>query len=111
MTSAVDTNILLDILLPDPKFLEASTKLLSNAISKGKVIMSEVVYAELLAQFSSREELDAFLEEANIVVQPTNQAALWEAGRAWMMYIKVRGEELECPKCGYKSDFLSLAAE
>ncbi|MCL0050643.1 type II toxin-antitoxin system VapC family toxin [Dehalococcoidia bacterium] len=71
MTSAVDTNILLDILLPDPKFLEASTKLLSNAISKGKVIMSEVVYAELLAQFSSREELDAFLEEANIVVQLT----------------------------------------
>lgn len=88
MTSALDTNILLDILLPDPKFLEASTELLNNAISTGKVIMSEVVYAELAAQFSSKEELDAFLEDANIVVQPTNQAALWKADRAWMRYIK-----------------------
>ena len=102
MTSAVDTNILLDILLPDPKFLESSTRLLNDAIATGKVIISEVVYAELSAQFGSKEELESFLEDSSIVVQPANQAAMWEAGRAWMRYLKARGEEIECPQCGDK---------
>ena len=53
-------------------------------------------------QFGSREELETFLEDASIIVQPASQAAMWEAGRAWINYLKARGEEMVCPKCGDK---------
>ena len=102
MVSAVDTNILLDILLPDPRFLEPSKELLRKAVLGGKVIISEIVYAELSAQFSRQEELDAFLGDMGIIVQPSNRAALREAARAWLRYIRRRGKELLCHKCGFR---------
>jgi len=55
MTAAVDTNILLDILLPDTKYLERALSLLTTYGRKHLLIISEVVYAELAAQFSDKK--------------------------------------------------------
>ncbi|MBN2186287.1 MAG: PIN domain-containing protein [Dehalococcoidia bacterium] len=103
MISSVDTNILLDILLPDPKFFDFSRDLLEHAMLKGKVIISEVVYAELCAQFSDKGDLDAFLGDLGITIQSSDQTALWRASRAWLHYTRGRGDELECPVCGHRS--------
>ena len=102
MISSVDTNILLDILLPDTRFLDSSKELLKRAMLGGKVIISEVVYAELCAQFSDKADLDAFLENVGITVQISDRAALWRASRAWLSYVRSRGNELECPECGHR---------
>lgn len=103
MISSVDTNILLDILLPDPRFFDSSKELLERAILGGKVIISEVVYAELCSQFSDKADLNAFLEDLGITIQNSDQTALWRASRAWLNYTRSRGDELECPKCGHRS--------
>ena len=102
MISSVDTNILLDILLPDTRFLDSSKELLKRAMLGGKVIISEVVYAELCAQFSDKPALDAFLEDIDIAIQNSDQTALWRASRAWLSYVRSRGNELECPGCGHR---------
>jgi predicted nucleic acid-binding protein len=61
MTVAVDTNILFDILLPDPQYMQKS---LTNLKLQGKInrlIISEAVYAELASQFHDHKSLNYFI--------------------------------------------------
>ncbi|MDI6890894.1 MAG: PIN domain-containing protein [Thermodesulfovibrionales bacterium] len=100
MIAAVDTNILLDILIPDAEFALTSKELLDEANNKGAIIISEMVYGELASQFDSREELDKFISHTGIKVVHTNLEALWLAGEAWKVYRSKRKGEVECVKCG-----------
>ena len=68
MIAAVDTNILLDILIPDENYLKSSKALLDRYIEKGQLIICEVVYAELASQFSSDKDLKAFLSDTGIII-------------------------------------------
>ena len=43
MQSALDTNILLDILIPNQLFVKTSLKKLETAAQEGKLIISEIV--------------------------------------------------------------------
>ena len=61
MTVAVDTNILLDILLPDVKYKDSSLLLLTNHMKAGRVIISDIVYSELASQFPKEKLLTDFL--------------------------------------------------
>ena len=45
MITAVDTNIILDVLIPGEPFGESSKLLLDRHLSKGKLIVGEVVYS------------------------------------------------------------------
>jgi predicted nucleic acid-binding protein len=51
MITALDTNILLDVLIPDESHFQKSKKLLDDHFEKGQLVISEVVYAELASQF------------------------------------------------------------
>jgi predicted nucleic acid-binding protein len=48
MITAIDTNILLDIFLPDPVFGEKSLSAVESAFEKGALVICNVVYAELV---------------------------------------------------------------
>jgi len=61
MITAVDTNILLDVLIPAAPAGETSQRLLEIALQRGSLVISEIVYAELAAHFSISKELDNFL--------------------------------------------------
>jgi len=43
MTTAVDTNILIDVLNKDKRYFESSRRLLITALKKGSLIINEVV--------------------------------------------------------------------
>jgi predicted nucleic acid-binding protein len=86
MTTAVDTNVLLDILLPDPVYGEASLLALEIAYEQGALVICEVVYAELAPQFESRDRLDRILKQMEITVQPLNLESAFLAGRQWKEY-------------------------
>lgn len=47
MITAIDTNILLAILVPNEKFFEASARALQDAATEGSLAVSDIVYAEL----------------------------------------------------------------
>jgi predicted nucleic acid-binding protein len=55
--TAVDTNILLDLLIPEAPHQASSERRLQTAVEDGAVIMNEAVYAELGAHFSDDEDL------------------------------------------------------
>ena len=100
MIAAVDTNILLDILIPDENYLKSSKALLDRYIEKGQLIICEVVYAELASQFSSDKDLKAFLSDTGIKLVYSTEKSLYTAGERWKEYTKSRKHTLQCPQCG-----------
>ena len=62
MITAVDTNIILDVLIPGEPFGESSKELLDRHSSKGKLILCEVVFAELAARVIGRKAARRTLE-------------------------------------------------
>jgi len=49
--TAVDTNVLVDVLRPDPAFGPASAAALREAMQRGGLIACEVVWAEVATRF------------------------------------------------------------
>ena len=92
MTTAIDTNILLDILVPNENFYEASANALQHAADNGTLVISDIVYAELCIHFEAQRECDAFLEGTEIRVQALGREALFLASRAWRTYRKQGGK-------------------
>ena len=110
MTAAVDTNILLDVLIPNTPFLDTSLEALEKARTEGRLILGEVVYAELASQFDTREEVEAFLQDTGIQLVPATPEALYLASRAWNAYEARRQEGLVCPACGRIQPLISCAS-
>ena len=103
MIAAVDTNVLLDILVPDARFADDSERKLSEAVHSGPVVLSEPVYAELAAHFPSAADLTRFIDDTGMRPQPSSTAALERAGEAWRQYTRRRPEGLVCAQCGAAS--------
>lgn len=92
MITAIDTNILLDILVPNEEFYEASASALQDAAGEGSLVISDIVYAELCIHFETQRECDAFLESNEIRVQALTRQAHFHASRAWRKYRQQGGK-------------------
>ncbi|MCH7577335.1 MAG: type II toxin-antitoxin system VapC family toxin [Chloroflexi bacterium] len=103
MISAVDTNILLDVLIPDAPHGDESEHALAEALRAGAVLISDPVYAELAVHFAEQERLERFLADTGLRLESSNADALYRAGRAWSEYIR-RRPSLTCPQCGATPD-------
>ena len=86
MTTAIDSNILFDVFLPDPVFEETSRLAIEKHSQLGGLIIVEPVYAELAAWSPSRETLDGILNELEILVEAVSREGAFAAGRAWKTY-------------------------
>jgi len=86
MITAVDTSVLLDVFLPDPRFEEASAAALRRADAEGSLVVCEIVYAELASQFPRREMLDRALEKLDIRFEILSREASFAAGRVFRAY-------------------------
>ena len=100
MISAVDTNVLLDLLIPNTRYVDRSLASLAQAAEEGSIIISEIVFAELSSQFLSQTNLGQFLLETMIQLTVSDEQVLWEAGRAWREYAKSKTRDTVCPVCG-----------
>ena len=100
MITAIDTNILVDIILPDLSHATASKALLDSVYLEGALIINEVVYAELASQFPSQDSLDEFLGRTSIRLEQSQREALHAASQAWLGYTGRRSRGLHCPHCG-----------
>ena len=102
MTTAIDTNILLDILIPDEKYILLSKILVDKYKERGKLLICEIVYSELASQFPSSKDLERFLDDTGIQIQPPSGISLSIAGERWKEYASKRTNVLQCPGCGKK---------
>ena len=92
MISAVDTNILLDVFLPDKHFAHSSVKLLKTAYDEGAVIICDIVYAELVPQFPDRTVLNNALGTLNVSFSHLDTDIVYIAGEKWALYRKTGGK-------------------
>jgi predicted nucleic acid-binding protein len=86
VVTAVDTNVLIDVLRGDPKFGVPSREALKRCRSEGSLIACEVVWAELGAGVGPGDQLKRVLDAMAIEFAAMDLEASFEAGRAWRAY-------------------------
>ena len=101
MITAVDTNVLLDVFVPDDEHGPQSRDWLSGAYDAGAVVICDVVYAELAPSFADRSSLDDALLEIGATSSPIDSTIAYEAGIRWKLYRAAGG-----PRERIMTDFL-----
>lgn len=86
MITALDTNILLDIFLPDKQYVESSSELLRRAYDEGALVICHLVYAELVPQFTDRAKLDQALSQLSVQASSLDDDITFLAGTKWQEY-------------------------
>ncbi|HWZ42524.1 MAG TPA: PIN domain-containing protein [Candidatus Saccharimonadales bacterium] len=92
MITAIDTNVLLDILVPNQLFCEGAIEAVEDSASSGSLVVCDLVYAELCMHFNARQECDDFLESSEIRVQSFSRETSFQASRAWRTYRQQGGQ-------------------
>jgi hypothetical protein len=99
--TALDASVLLDIFLPDDRFGPMSWDAITMASEKGRIIVSDIVYAELVPAFGDRARLQQAIEGINAEHSSIDSDIAWEAGIRWMRYRRAGG-----PRTRILADFL-----
>ena len=90
----VDTNVLIDVLSNNPVWRSWSLDRLEARSASGRMLINEVVYAELSLGFDSEEELDKAMLDLNVVLVWSPKSALFLAGQAFQRYRLAGGPRL-----------------
>lgn len=107
MRTAVDTNVLVCLLNDEPGAAQVAEALFT-AQAQGSLLISSLVYAELLVRYSE-SDLKKFLSSTGILLDLPSEAAWHRAATAWAQYLKAlrrREAGYVCPKCGQTSVFI-----
>ena len=91
MITAIDSNVILDILVGDPTHGPASAEAMRGALTDGSLIACEVVWAELAAAFTSSHEAASTLERLGVEYSAVDRAQALAAGGAWRQYRRSGG--------------------
>ncbi|MBI2865342.1 MAG: nucleotide-binding protein [Chloroflexi bacterium] len=111
MRTAVDTNVLFDLLTGDANAVSAARQALASALSAGPAVICPVVFTELAAGFDGSDEVIRFTQDLQLHLDAFSADALLLAGAAWRRYVKGRGGEFRCPSCGHKAGFRCPACQ
>jgi predicted nucleic acid-binding protein len=86
MITAVDTNVLIDVLGADPRFGQGSRSALRASLNDGVVIACDAVWAEVIAAFRDPGATGAALLRLPVAYSDVGQSAATRAGVAWRAY-------------------------
>lgn len=92
MITAVDTNVIVDVLIADASFGKGSLAALQTARLRGAVIVSDIVWAEIASLVSDSEQLANIMGSLSLDYSPMTQAASERAGRTHALYRKQGGK-------------------
>ena len=93
MIIAVDTNILIDVLEPDPVHGPPSREALRGCLSEGSVVACEVVWAEVATAYADAPaELDHALKHLGVAYSAMTRNAAMEAAECWYSYRQKGGK-------------------
>jgi len=97
----VDTNVLLDVVTDDPVWAAWSIAQLDAASLRGRLLINDIVYAELSVRFARIEDLETMVREALLELAPIPRPALFLGAKAFQRYKAAGG-----PRTGVLPDFL-----
>jgi len=87
MITAVDTNILVDILEPDPVHGPASREALRRCLREGSVVACQVVWAEVVTAYGHiRDAAVEALTRMGIEYSEMGMEAALQAAKCWYAY-------------------------
>jgi predicted nucleic acid-binding protein len=92
MITAIDSNVLFDILAPDPEYFALSSQAVEDAANAGSLVICDLVYAELCVHFQRQGDCDRFLQENDIRVDALTREASFLASRLWRRYRREGGK-------------------
>lgn len=87
----VDTNVLLDVLTEDARWLAWSLDALAAAAETGPLLINPVIYAEVSTRFSRIEDLEGALPRNDYLRDPLPWEAAFLAGKAFLKYRRQSG--------------------
>ena len=91
MITAVDSSVLLDVLIDDPDHGSGSLEALQKARLQGRIVVCPVVWAELRAFFGTETEMEALIE-AGVNFDPFDRGVADLAGEMWRQYRRQGGK-------------------
>lgn len=101
MITAVDTNVLIDVLRGDPRFGPGSREALRGCLQDGSLILCDVVMAETRAVFGDQLAANSALERIGVSYVASSLSSALLTGSAWRTYRNAGG-----PRTRVLADFL-----
>jgi hypothetical protein len=91
LITAVDTNVLIDVLGSNATFGPASGRAVRHCLGEGALVACEVVWAETAAHFISGQAAQAALGRLRVEFSALELASAAAAGEAWRAYRQAGG--------------------
>ena len=105
MTTAVDSNILIDVIGQPNEFTDAGIAALDAALNHGRLLLCPAVIAETAGYFSSAEALHSAFHAMHLEMRPFDWLDLHRASEAYVSYCR----RSRAPKQRMLADFLVAA--
>lgn len=91
MAVLVDTNVLVDLAVRDPEWLDWSRSALTKAERIGPLVINPVIFAEFSVRYEHYDEVEALLPPEHFAREGLPWAAAFAAGAAFRKYRKSGG--------------------
>lgn len=86
MATLVDTNVLVDVAVRSPDWLDWSRSALAKAEKAGPLVINPVIFAEFSVRYDSLEEVEALLPREHFAREGLPWSAAFAAGAAFRKY-------------------------
>lgn len=87
----VDSNVLIDVFHDDPQWASWSEKRLEEARREGRLVINQLIYAEICAGYPTQRQSDRALSSAIYRRETLPWEAAFGAGHAFVAYRRARG--------------------
>jgi predicted nucleic acid-binding protein len=91
MITAIDTNILIDILAGTPQQFATATEAVRKLRQQGQILVPVICYAELASRFTNEAKLKDFIDLLDATVLPLAPEAAYLAGTFFRSYLQRGG--------------------
>ncbi len=89
----VDSNVILDVFLDDPKWADWSESRLVACSQTGALCINPIIYSEISVSFKRIEALELAIAQAGFHMLEIPKEALFLAGKVFLQYRRRRGSK------------------
>ena len=87
----VDSNVILDLFLDDPKWADWSESMLATHSANATLYINPIIYTEVSIGFARIEDLESALLKSDFKMIDIPKEALFLAGKAFLKYRRRKG--------------------
>ena len=93
MATMIDTNVLVDVAVRDPKWLGWSRSKIAEAAARGTLVINQIVFSEFSVRYDRVETVEALLPADEFLRESLPWLSSFAAGRAFGAYRRNGGEK------------------